>query len=136
MAIENKRYKYKAFVKMDNIHFRKEDYVKAKEYFLEAIDMQSDCIEAIYNLGIVNFRMEAIYEAIQAFEKLNSVVTNIPEVLHKIAKFYEDLKQYDDAIKNYSSFLLQIPNDPILLSSFGSIDYQIIVIFRTSFFNF
>ena len=119
---------------MDNIHFRKEDYVKAKGYYLEAIDMQNDCIQAIYNLGMVNFWMEAIYEAIQEFEKLNSVVTNIPEVLHKIVKLYEYLKHYDDAIKNYSSLLLQISNDPILLSSFRCSDYQINVIFRTSFF--
>jgi len=85
---------------------------------------------------MVNFLMEAIYEAIQEFEKLNSVVTNIPEVLHKIAKLYEYLKQYDDAIKNYFSLLLLIPNDPILLSSFGNLVYQFNVIFRTSFFNF
>ena len=34
LAIENKRYKHKALVKMNNIHFQKEDYVKAKEYYL------------------------------------------------------------------------------------------------------
>ena len=50
---------------------------------------------------------------------------NIPEVLYKVAKLYEYLRQYDDAIKNYSTLLLQIPNDPILLSSLGSLYYQI-----------
>ena len=83
----------------------KEDYNKAKEYYLEAIGVQSDCIEAIYNLGMVNIRMDAIYEAIQAFEKLHSVCPNIPEVLYKIAKLYEYMKQYDDAIKYYSLLL-------------------------------
>ena len=74
---------------------------------------------------MVNIRMEQIYEAIQAFEKLHSVCPNIPEVLYKIAKLYEYMKQYDDAIKYYSLLLLQLPNDPILLSSLGSLYYQI-----------
>jgi intraflagellar transport protein 88 len=74
---------------------------------------------------MVNIRMEQIYEAIQAFEKVHSVCPNIPEVLYKIAKLYEYMKQYDDAIKYYSLLLLQLPNDPILLSSLGSLYYQI-----------
>ena len=69
--------------------------------------------------------MEAYYEAIQAFEKLNSVVPNIPEVLYKVARLYEYMKQFEEAIKYYSILLLHIPNDPILLSSLGSLYYQI-----------
>ena len=125
IALENERYNHKALVNKGNIHFQKEDYLKAKEFYLEAIGVQSDCIEAIYNLGMVNIRMEAYYEAIQAFEKLNSVVPNIPEVLYKIARLYEYMKQYEEAIKFYSILLLHIPNDPILLSSLGSLYYQI-----------
>jgi intraflagellar transport protein 88 len=61
LAIENNHDNHKAIVNKGNIHFQKEDYVKAKEYYLETIYMQSDCIEAIFNLGMVNIRMEAIY---------------------------------------------------------------------------
>ena len=102
IAIENERYNHKALVNMGNIFYIKEDYLKAKEFYLEAIGVQSDCIEAIYNLGMVNIRMDSIYEAIQAFEKLHSVCPNIPEVLYKIAKLYEYTKQYEEAIKYYS----------------------------------
>lgn len=45
--------------------------------------------------------------------------------MYKIAKLYEYMKQYDDAIKYYSLLLMQLPNDPILLSSLGSLYYQI-----------
>jgi intraflagellar transport protein 88 len=130
LALDNERYNHKALVNKGNIHFQKEDYMKSKEYYLEAIGVQSDCIEAIYNLGMVNIRMEAYYEAIQAFEKLNSVVPNIPEVLYKIAKLYEYMKQFEEAIKYYSILLVHIPNDPILLSSLGSLYYQINVIYN------
>ena len=72
--MENERYNHKALVNKGIIHYIKEDYLKAKEYYLEAIGVQSYCIEAIYNLGMVNIRMEAMYEAIQAFERLQSVI--------------------------------------------------------------
>ena len=60
---------------------------KAKEYYLEAIGVQSDCIEAIYNLGMVNIRMDAIYEAIQAFALLTRTEGIIPaiESAHAVA---------------------------------------------------
>ena len=35
------------------------------------------------------------------------------------------MKQYDDAEKCYSLLSVQLPNDPILLSSLGSLFYQI-----------
>jgi hypothetical protein len=42
------------------------------------------------------------------------------------------MKQYNNAIENYSNLLAQLPNDPILLSSLGSLYYQMNVII----FNF
>ena len=45
-----------------------------------------DYIEMIYNLGMVNIRVGTMCETIQAFEKSQSVVLNIPEMLYKIAK--------------------------------------------------
>jgi len=48
---------------------------------LEAIGVEADCLEAIYNLGLVNKPMGLFSEAIQAFEKIQSVVFNAPEVL-------------------------------------------------------
>ena len=129
LALDNERYNHKALVNKGNIHFAKEDHSRAKEFYLEAIGVQADCIEAIYNLGMVNIRMDCLYEAIQAFEKLNSIVPNIPEVLYKIAKQYEIIKDFDNAIKYYSLLLALIPNDPILLSNLGSLYYQINVKF-------
>ena len=64
---------------------------------------------------MVNILMDEIYEVIQAFEKFHSVCPNIPE------KLYEYMRQYDDAIKYYSLLLMKLPNDPILLSSLGSL---------------
>ena len=37
----------------------------AKELYLEAIGVEADCLEAIYNLGLVNKRLGALEDALQ-----------------------------------------------------------------------
>jgi intraflagellar transport protein 88 len=54
VAIKNDRYNAKALVNKGNCLFMREDFEKSKEYFLEAIGVEADCVEAIYNLGLVN----------------------------------------------------------------------------------
>ena len=39
---------------------------------MEAIGVEADCVEAIYNLGQVNLKMDLVAEAHQAFDKLFS----------------------------------------------------------------
>ena len=57
LAIQHDRYNSKALVNKGNCLFIKEDYDRAKEFFLEAIGVEADCIEAIYNLGLVYKRL-------------------------------------------------------------------------------
>jgi intraflagellar transport protein 88 len=130
IALENERYNHKALVNKGNIFFYKENYLRAKDFYLEAIGVQSDCVEAIYNLGMINERMESFYEALQAYDKLNTVVPNIPEVLYKIGRMSEKVKDYDSALKYYNLLLNQLnangkDQDPVLLSSIGNLYYTI-----------
>lgn len=52
----------------------------AKQFYLEAIGVEADCVEAIYNLGLANLKMGGYMEAQQAFEKLHTIVPANPEV--------------------------------------------------------
>ena len=52
----------------------------AKQFYLEAIGVEADCVEAIYNLGLVNLKMGAYQEALQAFDKLHTIIPHNPEV--------------------------------------------------------
>ena len=63
-----------------NCLFMRQEFERAKEMYLEAIGVEADCVEAIFNLGIVNKRMDVNNEAQQAFEKLHSIIPNNPEV--------------------------------------------------------
>ena len=58
---------------------------RAKELFLEAIGVEADCIEAIFNLGLVNKQLGILSESLQAFEKLHTIVPSAPEVIYHIA---------------------------------------------------
>ena len=56
------------------------DYGRAKEMFLEAVGVEANCIEALFNLGLVNLRLGAVAEANQAFEKLYTILPSASEV--------------------------------------------------------
>ena len=54
------------------------DKEKAKELYLEAIGVEADCVEAIYNLGLVNKELGNLQESLQAFEKLHTIIPSSP----------------------------------------------------------
>ena len=56
------------------------DLDRAKEVYLEAIGVSADCLEAIYNLGLVNSHMGKMQESMLAFDKLHSITHNNIEV--------------------------------------------------------
>ena len=49
----------------------------AKELFLEATNIDSLCIEAIYNLGLVYKREEDYEKSLQMFHKINHLKSKI-----------------------------------------------------------
>jgi len=51
-------------VNKGNCLYNAEDYDRAKEFFLEAIGVEADCIEAIYNLGLVYKRLNYYNESL------------------------------------------------------------------------
>jgi len=81
MAIQHDRYNSKALVNKGNCLFIAEEYDRAKEFFLEAIGVEADCVEAIYNLGLVYKWLGYYNESLQAFEKLHTIIPTSPEVI-------------------------------------------------------
>lgn len=61
IAINNDRYNAKALVNKGNCLFMKNDFRRAKEHYLEAIGVEADCIEALYNLGYVNKKTQHVH---------------------------------------------------------------------------
>merc|ERR1719316_1800040 len=72
IGVKADRYNARALVNKGNCLFMNEEFEHAKEVFLEAIGVNASCLEAIYNLGLVNMHMGRYQEAILAFDKLQS----------------------------------------------------------------
>jgi intraflagellar transport protein 88 len=63
----------------------KGDYEKAKMSYMDALNNDALCVEAIYNLGMLNKRNEQLEEALIWFEKFHAIVQDQPEVIFHIA---------------------------------------------------
>ena len=107
---------------------------RAKELYLEAIGVEADCVEAIFNLGLVNKQLGVITEALQAsappplhldkclfpsltlgfrlmmqaFEKLHTLVPASPEVIYQIANLHEMMGNYKAAAKYFNYLVTKV----------------------------
>ncbi|CAM9126724.1 unnamed protein product [Ectocarpus fasciculatus] len=122
MAIRHNRYNAKALVNKGNCLFMSKEYERAKEIFLEAIGVEVDCVEAIYNLGLVNIHLGLPGDSLQAFEKLHTIIPNNTEVIYHIANLYEaHMENLPQASKWFNILLARVPTDPGILSRMGHI---------------
>lgn len=92
---------------------------RAKELFLEAIGVEADCVEAIFDLGLVNKQLGVYGEAIQAFEKLHTLVPSSPEVLYHLGNLHDSLGNHERAIKYFSYLVSRVKSDPAVLARLG-----------------
>ena len=66
-AVKADRYNAKALVNKGNCLYMAGDVGRAKEMFLEAVGVEANCVEALFNLGLVNLRLNLIAEANQVW---------------------------------------------------------------------
>lgn len=129
IAVEHDRFNAKALVNRGNCLFVRNEFLRAKEQYLEAIGVQADCIEALYNLAFVNKKLNMFIEALQALEKLQTIVSSSPEVIYQIANLNELMGNSKAALRWYQILLTKLsggsktkgPTDPNILARMGAI---------------
>lgn len=136
LAVQTDRYNARALVNMGNCVLEEEwaqqggqgeadihspNVARAKDFYLEAIGVEADCCEAIYNLGLVNKRTGQAGEALQAFEKLHTLVPSSPEVLYQLATMHEAQGSLETAVKYWKHLSARVPNDAGVLRRLGEI---------------
>jgi intraflagellar transport protein 88 len=92
--------------------------------FLEAVGVEADCTEAIYNLGLVNLKLNNTHEAQQAFDKLHTSLSSMPEALYQLGALYErggSAEDLENAAKTFQMLMNKVPNDPNLCCRMGQI---------------
>jgi len=124
LAIDADRYNAQALVNKGNCLYMAGEFGRAKEMFLEAIGVEADCVEGIFNLGLTNLKLNAISEAHQAFDKLHTILPSAPEALFQIGAIYErsnNPSDLENAAKTYEMLLNKVPGDPNICSKLGQI---------------
>merc|ERR1719472_390832 len=124
IAVKADRYNSRALVNKGNCLFVQQEFERAKEVYLESIGVSADCLEAIYNLGIVNVQLNRFQEAMLAFDKLHSITHHNCEVLWQLGNLCEQL---GDLAKAQEWFSLVVtaprgrPTDPGVLARIAQI---------------
>jgi len=121
LAVKADRYNAKALVNRSNYIFAKGDLEGAKELYLEAIGVEADCIEAIYNLGLANKRLERYGDALQAFKKLHRIIPRDPQVIYHIGNLHDLLGDTRQAAEQFKILHGVVPSDPRVLARLGAL---------------
>ena len=112
-----------------NVNAASELYNNAKELYMEGIGVEADCIEAIFNLGLCCRHMARLEyprsieqygmhmrAALQAFEKLETILSDTPECIWNIASIYDELSEMEKkhsqkALQNYKRLIAQVQTE-------------------------
>merc|ERR1719188_2277663 len=124
IAVKADRYNARALVNKGNCMFMNDEFERAKEVYLEAIGVAADCLEAIYNLGLVNMHIGKYQEALLAFDKLYSITTVNCEVMWQLGDIHEKLGNHAKA-HEWISLLITSPKgrptDPGVLARLANL---------------
>ena len=69
--------------------------------YVEAIGVESDCVEAIYNCGLTDKKLGNHQKALQRFMKLSKMQPDNIEVIYQICDLYDLLGDPKNSIKKY-----------------------------------
>jgi len=118
-AIAVDRYNAAGLVNRANCLLVFGDAESAKEMYLEAIGVEADCVEAIYNLGVTAKKMGHFKDALAAFLKLHKMDAAghrvDPQVLFQIGHCQQALGRQHDALRTLKQLHLTLPTDGHLL---------------------
>jgi len=108
IAVKADRYNARALVNKANCMFMNDEFERAKDVYLEAIGVSADCLEAIYNLGLVNMHIGRYQEALLAFDKLHSITHANCDVMWQLGDIHEKLGN-DAKAHEWFSLLITSP---------------------------
>ena len=103
-ALSLDRYNANAFVNRGNVYFINNELKLAQQcyksvkraatqayhgtWFREALQIEASCVQATYNLGLVNLKLNELEEAKRCFFKLNDMLVNNVQTLVQLAQMY------------------------------------------------
>lgn len=120
-ALEFDKYNAQALVNKGNCLFQSDHLDDARDLYLEAIGVEGNCVEALFNLGIADKKLDYGEEAFRVFEKLSRILPKSPEVLFEICDFFALSKDTGNEIEWLHRLINLMPSDPGLWKRIGLI---------------
>ncbi|WP_111308607.1 tetratricopeptide repeat protein [Confluentibacter sediminis] len=93
-----------------NSKFALQDYLGAKEDYIKSLELDKQLTNALYNLGLSKAYLGEFKEAILDFNKITNEFPNDFKSYEQKAMAYMELKNYEEAFKNYGYVILLNPN--------------------------
>lgn len=121
IALQHDKYNAQALVNKGNCLMQSNHEEEARDQYLEAIGVEADCVEALYNLGVVSKMMGQYEESLQVFEKLQRIIPKSPEVAFEISDCYEKAGVTPSATEWLHRLLNLQPKDPAIWRRIGAI---------------
>ncbi|KAK3096733.1 hypothetical protein FSP39_002774 [Pinctada imbricata] len=121
VAMAADRYNPAALVNKGNVLYKKADYEKAREFYKEALQNDSSCVEALYNLGLSNKKINRLEDALDCFYKLHAILRNSPQVMYQIADIHDQLADTAQATEWFMQLIGVAPTDTSVLARTGEI---------------
>ena len=90
--------------------YEKGDYVKATEYYKDAIRLNQDCAEAINNLGVIYSKQGNLDLAMDCYKKATRIDPNYAEVFSNIGVVFYKQGYLQKAIELFERALEKDPN--------------------------
>jgi intraflagellar transport protein 88 len=121
IALEYDKYNAQALVNQGNCFMQAGREDDARDQYLEAIGVEADCVEALYNFGVVSKQMGAYEEALQVLDKLSHIIPKSPEVAFEVSDCYDKMGLVPQAIECLHRLLNLLPSDPAIWRRLGAI---------------
>lgn len=119
VALSADRYNPSALVNKGNVLFARGDYEKAREFYKEALQNDSSCVEGLYNLGLSNKRLKRYEDALDSFYKLHAILRNSPQVVYQVADLHDQIGDTSQAIEWFMQLIGIVPSDAAILQKLG-----------------
>lgn len=58
--------------------------MEARSHFMDAVSLEADCAEAIYNLGLVSKAVGNLEDALTAFKRMNSTLADDTSAMFQV----------------------------------------------------
>lgn len=121
MALDHDKYNAYALVNKGNCYLQAGHEEEARDSYLEAIGVEANCVEALYNFGVISKALGSYEEAIQVFEKLSRIIPKAPEVAYEVSDCYDKTGQVPQAIDCLHRLFNILATDPAMWKKLGEI---------------